>query len=171
MLGGSKVSFGLANPIVVPEYRYIRWYITSTKSTGHYMQASEFQFLNSNGSRIGLSNPTSEGSSPSNEQPRHANDNNTGTKWLSFPFQSTQVAWLRFDLGSGQTVATKGIKGYRWYTANDYTQRDPDYWRIQCSEDNSNWVTVHGPISTSVTNSRHALAYNAPTAFNGVLGF
>jgi hypothetical protein len=171
MLGASKVNFGLASGFVVPEYRYIRWYITSTKATGHYMQASEFQFLNSSGNRIGLSNPTAEGSTPAGETPAKANDNNTGTKWLSYGFQSSQIAWLRFDLGSGQTVATKGIKGYRWYTANDYTQRDPDVWRIQCSEDNSTWITVHGPISTSVTNNRNSLAYNSPNAFNGVLGF
>jgi hypothetical protein len=172
MIGASKVNFGLANAAEeIPAYRYLRWYITSTKSSGNYMQASEFQFLNSSNSRIGLSNPSSEGSSPASEQNYHANDNNTSTKWLSLGFISSSVAWLKFDLGSGQTPITKGIKGYRWYTANDHAGRDPDYWVIQGSVDNSNWTTVHGPVSTSVTGNRNSLAYNAPTAFSNALGF
>ncbi len=172
MIGASKVNFGLANTAEeIPAYRYLRWYITSSKTSGNYIQASEFQFLNSSNSRISLSNPTAEGSTPANETPAKANDNNTSTKWLSFAFINTSIAWLKFDLGSGQTPITKGIKGYRWYTANDHAGRDPDVWVIQGSVDNSNWTTVHGPISTSVTGNRNSLAYNAPTAFSNALGF
>jgi hypothetical protein len=144
---GATTSYALEEII---SYRYVRWVITGKKGASAYLQASEFR-LQLNGSDISMSGVTVTnpgGSNPANETPPNLIDNNTSTKWLDF---NGPTSTLVFDFGAGNSAT---FNGYRWATANDITDRDPDDWTVQVSNDNSNWTTVDTVVNAAVTNSR-----------------
>ena len=115
------------------EYRYYRFTPTQLRVTNDCcVQLAEFEFLLSE-VKVGtplVSNPG--GDNPNNETPDLSVDGSLSTKWLDF----NQGA-LVFDFGSARRV-----DGYRWATANDATERDPVQWRLEGSDDQSNWVLV-----------------------------
>ena len=64
--------------------------------------------------------------------------------------------WIQFHFDE----PTK-ISGYRWYTANDFEERDPRSWRLFGSDDEANWVLVDKVEDFEATSDRKALAFAA----------
>ena len=71
--------------------------------------------------------------SPSNEQPRHAFDNTSNTKWLIFD----NDGWLQYRLPE-PFVATR----YEVASANDFPERDPYNWVLQGSNNGSSFTNI-----------------------------
>lgn len=144
------------------EFRYVRWVITGSKSTSTIIQVAEF-VLQSGGSDITMSGATAtnpDGDNPAGEEPSDAIDGSTATKWLDFNFGTNGQSILLLDFGAGNEVS---FDGYRWATANDATERDPDDWTVEVSNDNTNWVVVDTVTNASVTDTR--LTYVGPYSF------
>jgi len=136
---GSTASYDYAS------YRYIRWSITGNRGDAN-IQAADFQ-LRYEGADVTWSGATvtDNVNNPGTETPDKLVDANSGTKWLG---QST-TAIVEFDAGSAQN-----FDGYRWRTANDVSNRDPDDWTIEGSTDNSTWYLLSTVSNASVTTSR-----------------
>ena len=97
---------------------------------------------------------------PAAESPQKIVDGNTSTKWLDFrilpshPESDHDRAWLRIDYPS-----LRQITGYSWYTANDYTVRDPSAWRLQGSNDGgATWTDIDVQTGFSAPGGRKTLA-------------
>lgn len=60
-----------------------------------------------------------------------------------------------------QLPAAAAFDGYRWYTANDATGRDPIVWTVDVSNDGVNWTTIdtqnYTANQSAVTTSRKTL--------------
>jgi len=69
---------------------------------------------------------------------------------------SRAAVWLQFKFAE----PTK-LSGYRWYTANDYEERDPRDWRFLGSNDGVNWLVVDMVYNFNATSDRNKLAFTA----------
>ena len=96
------------------------------------------------------------------EKPGCAVDGSLDTKWVDFRAAhgadeaSRSAVWIQFYFDE----PTK-ISGYRWYTANDFEERDPRDWRLLGSDDESNWVVVDKVQDFEATSDRKKLAFTA----------
>ncbi|MDQ0914639.1 immunoglobulin-like domain-containing protein [Paenibacillus sp. V4I5] len=63
-------------------------------------------------------------------------DNNANTKWLGV--QTTNV-WVQVQFNYGDTQA---VKKYSMVSANDAPTRDPKNWRVEGSNDGTNWSVL-----------------------------
>ena len=127
--------------------RYYRLVINSIRGGGDpYVQLSEFQLRQNSSWLTGGTYTNGNGSSPGNEGPELAGDNNTGTKWLNF---TGAGSILLITYASSVTVTD-----YTWWTANDATWRDMTAWTLSASKDNSTWVTINQVSGFTPTSSR-----------------
>ena len=121
--------------------KFIRFYPQMTRATGDNTgtgyQLSEFHIM-LNGDQVAYPIGTlasSPGLVPDgNEDPEHAIDGKITTKFYvnSIPLKPLVIELpepILFD-------------GYRWYTANDATGRDPVIWSVDVSEDGLDWYSV-----------------------------
>ena len=96
------------------------------------------------------------------EKPGCAVDGSLDTKWLDFRAAhgadeaSRSGVWIQLHFDE----PTK-ISGYRWYTANDFEERDPRDWQLLGSNDEANWVLVDKVEDFEATSDRKALAFTA----------
>lgn len=130
--------------------RYVRWNVSSPRTPGNIVQASEF-VLQLEGADISMVGTTVTASIAgfSGEGPGNLVDSSTATKYAG---NSTVGPWvLTFDLGS-----VKEFDAYRWATANDVSGRDPDDWIVETSPDNSTWTTRSTVANAAVTTTRFA---------------
>jgi len=142
--------------------RYFILQPIAVRSSGQYLQLSEFNIMNG-ATRISpatysnwnlsfspagslADTPTS----PANETPALANDGNVNTKWLDFRGAG---GGLLIDLGSQQTST-----GYQWYTANDSNGRDLSSWKVWSSNDLTTWRLMSDVSGFSATTTRLAFA-------------
>lgn len=63
-------------------------------------------------------------------------DNNANTKWLGV---QTANVWVQIQFNYGDTQA---VKTYSMVSANDEPTRDPKNWRVEGSNDGSNWQVL-----------------------------
>lgn len=128
-------------------YRYVRWTITANRSNPGSTQASEFN-IRFNTTNIDMvsstvtASPTTAGGAPVT----NLKDNNVNTKWA---FAEPLPVSAIFDMG--RIVL---FNGYRWYTANDESGRDPVSWTVSGSNDGTNYITLHSVSGHSTTTSR-----------------
>ena len=111
-----------------------------------YIQLSEFQLRQNSTFLTGGTYTNGNGSSPANEGPELAGDNNTGTKWLNF---TGAGSILLITYGSPVTVTD-----YTWWTANDGTWRDMTAWTLSASKDNLLWTVIDQVSGFSPTTAR-----------------
>lgn len=142
--------------------RYWRWYITSRRgSDAAGIQASILQPMSPSATVMPTTYSNPSGSTPANEGISKLFDNNQNTKFLDFNFGGSVTnvnngfTDVRFSYGSPQQLSR-----YRWWTANDAVNRDPTGWTLQCSYNNSDWVTQHTITNYTPTTLRNYLAYD-----------
>lgn len=150
-------------------YRYYRFYIDGTRSDDGMMQLSDIMLLDAGGNEIPSSeftftfNPekyNQDRTYPPNENPTNAVDGVRSTKWLDYRAGNSKTSveraavWLEFRFSS-----PRNLSGYRWYTANDATSRDPAAWRLLASHDGETWVTLDKVTGFNPTGYRKTLAF------------
>jgi Ca2+-binding RTX toxin-like protein len=115
-------------------YRYYR--LTPTKlrndATANSVQVSELQLFYQGQVLTGATVSNPGGSNPLNEEPFRVADGDLTSKWLDFNKGS-----LVLDFGT-ELVADS----YRFATANDHAERDPVRWRLEASNNNTDWVML-----------------------------
>jgi hypothetical protein len=155
----TKVTVSARNPATPTGLtaRFFRLVVDAIRGGGgdSYVQLSGFTMIGQNFANLsGGTYTNTNGSSPGAEGPANAGDLNadgtvnTGTKWLNF---TGAGSILRIDFGAPVTVA-----GYRLYTANDSDYRDPISWKIQSSNDGSNWTTIASISNYGTTTNRNS---------------
>ncbi len=160
--GGTVVVRGAA-------YKSYRFKVEAMKGSGQNgMQLSDLALFNGAEdvtrpyANISYTSEYSRGGSPfgNGETPEKIFDGNTGTKWFDKRGDASAAAvdrerlWVRIDY-----AWPKAITSYKWYTANDYANRDPSAWRLQGSNDGgATWVDLDVRSGFSATGTRKALA-------------
>ena len=147
-------------------YRYIKFAITKRRGGGSgYIQLSEIEFLDSNGSKYAWPAGTSASSSvnptSSNENAARLIDGSTSTKFCGYT--SGGVTFV-IDLGESNTIDIRKYNRWRWYTANDYQDRDPVSFSLSFSNDGSMYTQLDSVSDGSITTSRYSLAYEGSLA-------
>ena len=71
------------------------------------------------------------------------------------PPELRAAVWLQFKFASPTELS-----GYRWYTANDFEDRDPGAWRLLGSNDGANWVMIDKVTGFRATSERNKLAFS-----------
>ena len=115
-------------------FRYYRFNVTRTRGTTPDVQISELELLNNRNrvSYVGATASCPGGTSPLDEEPRYAIDNDVYTKWYTF-----NISPIIIDFGTNRTTSQ-----YRFATANDFYERDPVTWTFEGSNDNINWTLL-----------------------------
>ena len=147
-------------------FRNYRFCVDRTKSPANCMQLSEFELLDADGKAIRKFALVFASSGDHNfgpgEKPGCAVDGSLDTKWVDFRAAhdadeaSRSAVWIQFHFDE-----PTNISGYRWYTANDYEERDPRDWRLLGSNDEANWVVVDKVEDFQATSDRKKLAFTA----------
>ena len=148
-------------------FRMYRFCVDRTKRPAYCMQLSEFELFDAGGKAIPagkfeLGFDGGDGDFGEGETPDRAVDGDTGTKWLDFRADCKASAarrsavWLQFKFAE----PTK-LSGYRWYTANDYEERDPRDWRLLGSDDGVDWAVVDMVQDFRATSGRGKPAFRA----------
>lgn len=130
------------------------YYVTNT------YQLSEFQLM-LGGRQLtypaGTTAYATLGYHQSSESPLQAIDGSTATKFFTNYSDANGPNKLVVKL-----PAPVLFDGYRWYTANDGSGRDPVEWRVEASLDGVNWTQVdyqdYGDNMSAITTTRYALA-------------
>lgn len=118
------------------------------------VQISRIEFRSAEGKTLNMDvalaiNPG--GHNPEEEGPANAIDSNVESKWLDFN-KGPLVVWL---------PASSKLEAYRFWTANDYEERDPVQWRLEESVPGkeNEWRLLHEHNSAAVV----PLARQVPT--------
>ncbi|MDD2597801.1 MAG: hypothetical protein PHO37_01055 [Kiritimatiellae bacterium] len=156
--GDTLLEAGVASVGSATQTRYVRFSPSVMRVGGeHYgsgCQYSEFQLLLDG---VHVQYPagtlgTSPGGNSATEGPDRAVDNNLGTKFYSVIVKPLIVVMPESVL----------FNGYRWYTANDATGRDPLSWTVDISADGESWSTVdsrdYSANAGAITTARGTLA-------------
>lgn len=123
------------------EWRYWRIWGDSWQAEGgtpdYRMDIEEWYLWNGAGTNVANTLGTASASSFTATYPAsQVNDNDVGTRWLSeTPGAQHTEQWVQIDLGVATEVVSSSIE---WET----TLRVPTHWRLQASDDGSNWLTV-----------------------------
>ena len=147
-------------------FRYYRFCVDGTKRPFDCMQLSEIELLDANGkvvpgSAFELGFDNGSGAFGNGETPDKAVDGDVNTKWLDFraagnaPAASKARVWLQFKF-----AAPTKLSVYRWYTANDFEERDPAAWRFLGSNDGVTWFVLGQVTSFKATSERNKLAFS-----------
>jgi fibronectin-binding autotransporter adhesin len=94
---------------------------------------------------------------PDKENPNNLVDGNINTKWLdkridtARPQSVKDQVWVSINYASAQRVTA-----YAWATANDSPERDPTAWRLQGSNDGTNWTDLDVQSGFSAPQNRLA---------------
>lgn len=141
-------------------FKYIKFYINKKRNDGGYIQFSDFILIDNLENEIlwstlNVNNVTSDSNNyGSTEGPSNLVDNNRNTKWCQAGFNSSSYIIIELN----NSIDLKNIIGYRWYTANDATDRDPISWIIYMSVDGNDWVEISKVENFTTTTDRNALA-------------
>ena len=94
---------------------------------------------------------------PGGEMPENAVDGNyTGNKWLDFRMKASRSAedhdrvWLRIDFSGAQKITR-----YNWATGNDSPDSDPAAWRLQGSNNGTDWIDLDVQSGFAATDTRN----------------
>lgn len=141
----------------LPKYTLMRFEIKKVRGQCPYggcVQLSQILFEN-NGRSVNLSDAKAssiDSIQPKNEfteTPEKALTSYTDGKWCSTTWNTSLIIKL-----SKPTAIT----GFGFITGNDYPERDPVCWRLQGSNNGTNWVTLHKQmVDYPVPINRHEL--------------
>ena len=150
-------------------YKYFRFYVDAPRSNNDCMQLSDIMLLNVDGNEISSDNfklawdSNGHGESapyPADEAPGNAVDGKHDTKWLDTRAGFCKSAEKRASVYvEFQFERATNIYGYKWYTADDASDRDPTAWHITASNDGKNWTTLDIVSGYNPTQFRKTLAF------------
>lgn len=146
-------------------YRYYRVYFTSVNDDNWLMLSNIDFYMNgtwaaenissNTNATIGGYSVTISGNVNSSDAYHAIQDNISGNSYSwgtpagdfssSSPYNGT--AWVKVDFGS--PVGINGLKIYGCNSSCGSNENAPDRWRLEDSNDNSNWVTIPGSEITS----------------------
>ena len=90
-----------------------------------------------------------------NEYPSRIIDGNTGTKYCSGNWSSNPVPCiLTIDLGVNSVIDIATYSKWRWYTANDASERDPISFILEASNDGETWIELDSVENANITTTR-----------------
>ncbi|MBM3862553.1 MAG: hypothetical protein FJ385_01180 [Verrucomicrobia bacterium] len=136
-------------------YRYYRFVPVANRGYSNggeerNVQLTEFQMVDINGVWIsGAVASSPEGNWMNNEEPAKGSDGSTETKWNASRNFEGPLPTLVLDHGTPTVVY-----GYRWATGNDAPQRDPVSWRVEGSNNLTDWDLLDERSNHPVTLSR-----------------
>ena len=151
----TPATFSTQTPFSGVTSRYIRWTITGVKDgASTSTQVSELyltlngQLLSYGGFKV-ITNP--DGTNPAGEEPDYLIDDNITTKWTDTSFNLNGESVIIID-----NAAQINFDGYKYYTGNDFPERDPIDWTLDISDDGTTWTTVSTVTGATITNDREA---------------
>lgn len=163
--GETRIEAGTAVVASGCFFQYVRFSPVLMRIGGpHYVtneyQLSEFQLMRGGEPLAYPAGTTANGRLGNlnlKEPPENAVDGSLATKFYTALFDSA---------GPNSLVVAMPypvmFDGYRWYTANDATGRDPVEWRVEVSVDGASWTVVDyrdfGDNMAQITTSRSTLA-------------
>jgi hypothetical protein len=137
--------WGTANSLT---HRYWKWTITDTKNpSSASVQMSEFRMTMSG---VDIDPPTTTLKNGSGST-TVLTDGDVGTKLFDSKFSTVGELVLQWDFG-----VSVSADGYRFATANDNTDRDPDVWTVSGSDDGVSWTVFSNVTGAAVTKDRSA---------------
>jgi len=134
--------------------QYLRWTITGVKGNVSTTQVSEL-YLTLNGQQLSFNglvataNP--DGTNPSGEVSAKLVDDNILTKWTDTAFSANGQSVMIID-----NQVPINFDGYKYYTGNDFPERDPISWTLEVSDDGITWTTVSEVVDATITDNRKA---------------
>ncbi|MDR2850109.1 MAG: discoidin domain-containing protein, partial [Verrucomicrobiota bacterium] len=154
-LEGGTLNWGLST-------RYVRMTILRARGAASWPSLAEFRVLR-DGEWLPLTGVTATADSQA-DAARTAEkliDNNMETSWMASNGNSGH--WLKLDFGQPTAMT-----GYAWYTRDADSSSDPVSWRIEVSQDNTNWHVADEQTNATITGTRRVLAgiwpFNNPLA-------
>ncbi|MCL2487808.1 MAG: discoidin domain-containing protein [Oscillospiraceae bacterium] len=93
--------------------------------------------------------------SPDGEGPIMAVDGDTSSKWLTFIPAGQTSAWLKVT----PPPEAGTVVSYTITSANDAQDRDPRSWRVEGSDDGTNWTTLDTQANQSFPNRFQTRSY------------
>ena len=147
-------------------FKHYRFCVDGTKAPAYCTQLSEIELLDAEGKVISrsafeLGFEAGDGAFGNGETPDKAVDGDVATKWLDFRADSNAPAtrrasvWLQFKFAKPVKLS-----GYRWYTANDFVERDPAAWRLLGSNDGTNWIVIDKVEGFRAISDRNKLTFS-----------
>ena len=140
-------TYNLDNEVAYKSYR-----LDVSKNAGaKELQIAELQF-NTVNTAVAVDDTfrgsvtVSDSISPPGEQKDNAFDNQSTTKWLIFKNQG----WLQYQPNDGKA---RVVNQYAITSANDFSARDPQNWRLLGSNDGNTFVELH-KITGEIFSSR-----------------
>lgn len=86
-------------------------------------------------------------------------DGSTGSKW--YDGGTPPPGWLQYNFGAG---IQRTVVHYDISSANDVQQRDPKYWQMLASNDDSTWTTIDTQTNQTFANRLQTRSYNMTNA-------
>lgn len=144
------------------DYRYIRFIINALRDNSTAVtQLSELEFIDEDGNVYSYPSGTMVSSSytgySSSETPANIIDGSVNTKFCTPNWRAG--GYLQIDLCATGRIDPNKYSRFRWYTANDRTERDPVSFEIRFSRDGINFDRGVSVTNANITTTRKALAY------------
>lgn len=139
-------------------YRYIKRDITAVKSNVWTTQASEFEICDENWTKMPWPTWTTiTANHPwnNNEWIEKLIDWSTSTKYCTGYNPEIIIV---IDVWEWNKIDISQYPKYKWYTANDVANRDPNSWTIQWSNDWTDYTLLSTVTNANVTWNRNSLA-------------
>ena len=138
---------------------YIKMTIFATRNSGMGMQLSLVQLLDGEDTVVpwpsGTTVTSNAPSYASGETPQNLLSNTDTEYYTSTNPTVSNPSEIVFDLGT-----TLDFNKWRWYTANDTTERDPASFALGVSSDGESFITIDNQAITPTTN-RRTIAYTS----------
>jgi uncharacterized delta-60 repeat protein len=151
----TPATFSTQTPFSGVTAQYLKWTITGTKDIVTTTQVSEL-YLTLNGQQLGFNygvvtctNP--DGTNPIGEGPENLVDDDINTKWTDTSFSANGYSYVIIDNG-----IPINFDGYKYYTGNDFVERDPITWTLDISNDGLTWTTVSTVSGATITDNRES---------------
>ena len=143
-------------------FQFFRFTPTKLRNdaTANSVQLAEFQYKHQGTVIFAVDVTNPEGNNPAAETPPLANDDDLLTKWLDF-----NKGPLVYDMGAQVT-----IDSYAFATANDAIERDPVSWKIEGSNDGTDWTVLDQFTDFATPTERRRLHLGFPAAVHSSSG-
>ena len=167
---GDGIEFISHQAPIIQTITHIKWSISETRqraggdTTGTMIQASEIEFYDETDQLLTFSAVSGAFSGVSGVSPTYDTtgyiqtpeklvDEDTSDRCCCTNFGST-VPRIEFIFELDTSISAQDFKNYRYYTADDHSERDPVSWIIYISSNGTDWVKVHEVNNEDIPTAR-----------------